>query len=606
MKSRFGRIGPRALVCLVGAVVLLAVAAGPALANIDLFVANPGINGPGYVAGVGAFAVGSAGGLTAFSGSPYNLTYGGYPGPSAISPNDSSLFVPDEVANVYPSAIGSGSLTIGAPVSTGANSDPEYTVLTPNGRRLYVLENNLAKLAGFAVGSGGKLTALPGSPYSVPSGTVPEAVAVTPNGKYLYTAGFAGSGNEIDAFSIASNGALSEVPGSPYSVGDYTNGLRLTPNGKFLYASNQDSTNPITIYAIQTNGTLTSVAAPANTFGGAGFPCAPAVVSPNGDDLYVDDGCGTSGILGYSISSTGTLTALPGSPYSAPAPGAGGTLWDIDMTPDGEHLYTLYDPSGSGDDSLSSWSVAGNRALSAQPGAVSTGGNGAFQNGVTISPDPGPVAADQATAAPAQAATKFSAAGSRATASIYSSLTYDWNFGDHNLAYNAGPTPTHVYAKPGTYTVTLTVIDGAGCSTAQSWTGTNWYCSPDPLASKSISVKVPPAVPTLTGLKQSHQSWREGTKAASISSHNHKPPVGTTFSFALNEAASVQLAFTTAGKPAGTLVLAGPAGSDKISFDGVLKGAKRLKPGTYTVSFTASNSAGKKSSTSKLTFTIVS
>jgi len=41
-------------------------------------------------------------------------------------------------------------------------------------------------------------------------------------------------------------------------------------------------------------------------------------------------------------------------------------------------------------------------------------------------------------------------------------VRYDWDFGDGTTAADAGPTPTHVYAATGQYTVALTVTDDAG------------------------------------------------------------------------------------------------------------------------------------------------
>lgn len=39
-------------------------------------------------------------------------------------------------------------------------------------------------------------------------------------------------------------------------------------------------------------------------------------------------------------------------------------------------------------------------------------------------------------------------------------ISYDWRFGDGDN--DDGETVTHTYSKPGTYTVTLTVVDSAG------------------------------------------------------------------------------------------------------------------------------------------------
>jgi hypothetical protein len=146
---------------------------------------------------------------------------------------------------------------------------------------------------------------------------------------------------------------------------------------------------------------------------------------------------------------------------------------------------------------------------------------------------------------------------------------------------------------------------------------------PPPSAPMQTSV-----TPTISNLTESNRRWREGNAPASIS--KKKPALGTTFSFMLNEPADANLSFTqkvggrrvkgkcvaqtkknkgkhrcTRTVVAGTLTLAGHAGSNKVAFQGRISHSKKLKPGRYTLVLTATNTAGQKSAPQKLSFTIV-
>ncbi|MGZ4187990.1 MAG: choice-of-anchor Q domain-containing protein [Solirubrobacteraceae bacterium] len=135
-------------------------------------------------------------------------------------------------------------------------------------------------------------------------------------------------------------------------------------------------------------------------------------------------------------------------------------------------------------------------------------------------------------------------------------------------------------------------------------------------------------VPLLTNVAQSRRSWREGGQLVQISRAG-KPPVGTTFSFALNVAARVRFAFTqstsgrvVAGKcvrptkhnarkrtckrtiTAGTLNFAAHRALNKVRFDGRLSSTKTLALGRYVPVITATNAAGH-SRPKSLSFTIV-
>jgi hypothetical protein len=139
----------------------------------------------------------------------------------------------------------------------------------------------------------------------------------------------------------------------------------------------------------------------------------------------------------------------------------------------------------------------------------------------------------------------------------------------------------------------------------------------------------PTLAPTVAGAHESNRIWREDNRLASFS-RKRKPPIGTTFSFSLNEQARVSFAFTrqlsgrrVKGKcvaetnknrrrrgckrtvTAGALAFAGHAGTNKLSFRGRISVSKKLPPGRYTLLITATNAAGQHSQTRSLSFTIV-
>ena len=116
---------------------------------------------------------------------------------------------------------------------------------------------------------------------------------------------------------------------------------------------------------------------------------------------------------------------------------------------------------------------------------------------VAITPDQAPVAAFEATAAPPGSPTIFDASGSSDPDGQI--VTYAWDFGDGTALADGGPNPTHAYAAPGTYTATLTVTDGEGCSTTLVFTGQTASCNGAPSATATKPVTVastpPPSAP---------------------------------------------------------------------------------------------------------------
>jgi hypothetical protein len=136
--------------------------------------------------------------------------------------------------------------------------------------------------------------------------------------------------------------------------------------------------------------------------------------------------------------------------------------------------------------------------------------------------------------------------------------------------------------------------------------------------------------PVLTNVGESNRRWRDGTRLASFARKAKRPPTGTTFSFMLNQAASVSFSFTQSvggrkvkGKcvaqtkknrhqhackrtvTRGALSFAAHAGTNRAVFQGRISHALKLKPGNYTLVITAKNPAGQRSAPARLSFTIV-
>ena len=126
--------------------------------------------------------------------------------------------------------------------------------------------------------------------------------------------------------------------------------------------------------------------------------------------------------------------------------------------------------------------------------ASSTGTEEAATTGLVITPNQGPVASFFTTPGSAGSATAFD--GSSSSDRDGTVARFDWNFGDGSTASNGGPRPTHIYANPGTYNVTLKVTDDEGCSTAQTYTGQTVSCNGTAAATVLHQVTIAKAKPS--------------------------------------------------------------------------------------------------------------
>jgi hypothetical protein len=194
-----------------------------------------------------------------------------------------------------------------------------------------------------------------------------------------------------------------------------------------------------------------------------------------------------------------------------------------------------------------------------------------------------------------------------------------WSFGDGTGA--SGTSATHVYTAPGVYRVTLSSFDALGNASSASG-----VIAISPAHTTSATTKAPPAI---TDVSLTNRRFRVGKRATAVAAR--KTPIGTSFHFTLSASAKLQITIfrSTPGLrkgrlcrtpstklerahakrcmrtlTVGTLTRASEAlGGDSISFSGRI-GHRALRPGTYTATLNASNTAGRSGPVT-LRFTIV-
>ena len=219
---------------------------------------------------VSAFAVAADGSLTQIAGSPFatgGLGSGG------------GLIVSNRIGTVL-----AGDLLFAA--NTSSNSISVFKV-SPNT---------------------GVLTLVPGSPFATGNRAGNGAgisVAATPDGKFLMAASFASA--NVAVFSIASNGALTPIAGSPFPTRIDPNSIAISANGKFLSVAESD----VEMFSIASDGSLTSLGL---------FPTRRAVgvdMNCSVNRLYAVESDSTSTIVdSLDLASNGGLAPAPGSPVT--------------------------------------------------------------------------------------------------------------------------------------------------------------------------------------------------------------------------------------------------------------------------------------------------
>jgi 6-phosphogluconolactonase (cycloisomerase 2 family) len=238
------------------------------------------------------------------------------------NPAGTLLFVIDQSAgSVYTYQIAAGgALTLAANSPTYLPFEPENMATDGLGNFLYVTEigtQTVPELAAYSINSStGGLTVVPGSPFSF--GTFGMAqVQGEPSGLYLVgTTSTVFGDDHLYVFNIAQSGtanagAVTLASGSPYTTptGSSPVAIAVAPNvgGNLVYSFSVDSTgtyNPIEGYVLSTSGTLSPVSgSPFTALSTGGW----GQFDQSGAYLFVYDST-TGDLNSYDIGTGGVLT----------------------------------------------------------------------------------------------------------------------------------------------------------------------------------------------------------------------------------------------------------------------------------------------------------
>lgn len=266
---------------------------------------------------ISAFTVNPrTGNLALVAGSPFLLpdTSGDYS--IAASPDDRFLFATNRantLIHVLSIAPTTGALTEVPGSPFPANASVNGLAVTPQ-HFLVAGEWQNEALQVYSISDTGALTPVDGSPF--PDHSENEAVLSNCAGTRIFAVGWNNSTSSapIDVDAIGQNGALTPIPGSPFSSG--TTGtsldLALTPRDNFLF-SESSFESEIPSLAVAPSGSLSPV--PGSPFSTGSSWVGGLAVTAAGDYLYsVDFGAGA--VYGMKIASNGSLTAVPGTPFS--------------------------------------------------------------------------------------------------------------------------------------------------------------------------------------------------------------------------------------------------------------------------------------------------
>lgn len=195
----------------------------------------------------------STGALTPATGATYSITGKGASSPHAIrfAPSGTLVFAAlgtggDAVLNFTTST---GALTYNTSLIGSPTSSDNALAVDSTSSHLYVARSGDGSgINAYTIASNGALTGITGAPFA--TGNRPYDVVIDKTGAYLYAAN--STDGTISGFTIATTGALSTISGSPFASGTGVTSLGRDSLGKYIIAASQGGSSNLTLYTFDT------------------------------------------------------------------------------------------------------------------------------------------------------------------------------------------------------------------------------------------------------------------------------------------------------------------------------------------------------------------
>lgn len=285
--------------------------------------------------------------------------------------------------NVYRVDAETGALTQipNSPYPAGRN--PVGLAVSPNGKDLYVINHDDNTIEVFGIGTDAKL--YPEHTYTTP-GSEPVAIGINPAGTFLFVVDYyqpiftdqnPGPGAVIVYPIDASDGGLSAGPvtqnltttqsATYFALGNAPTAINVLPDGNSIYITNtltaatgscNAGSGGLVALSVSSSGVLAPVTGSPYC---AGTTPTSVTSHPAGSFLYVTDGA-LNQLLGYAINSDGSLTSFTGGGIAA---GSDPDGMAIDAT--GQFLYVV----NRGSNNIQSYSI-GQTGVPVQTGSYTT------------------------------------------------------------------------------------------------------------------------------------------------------------------------------------------------------------------------------------------